>query len=85
MPPKPDPKPPTDGTETKAKKRSPEYVALGLYKRANALDEAIETLRMKLIEKTEEAAALSREVAAQESSVKIVFHRLRGGNEKAAE
>ncbi len=73
--PKPSPEPPP--VEPPKKKRSPEYVALGLYKRANAIDEAVASLNLKLREKHAEQVAFGEEVRRHPADVQAVYLRLR--------
>jgi len=73
---------PIDTSGPAPRKRSPEYTALGLYKRANALDEAIATLTLKLKEKRAEQVTLTEEVATHAADVQAIYFRLRPAPEK---
>ena len=62
----------------KTKTRSPEYQALGLYKRANAIDERMAVLAQKVSDAKVDRGLLDDEVAKAPEAVRIVFKRLRG-------
>ena len=70
-------KPTPETSEPAKKKRSPEYVALGLYKRANAIDESVASLNLKLKERRAEQVALGEEVRRHPADVQAIYLRLR--------